>query len=208
MNQLEVQFVQESLALRARERREAEERHKKQLADAQRLAAAQRRATTRLGWIVAVLAMGLLLAGGAAGLAVQQKQVALRQQQIALSREFAASATSQLSSDPELSVLLAAQAIGVRPTAQSEFALRQSLLESHVRASMRGHTDGVNSAAFSPDGQRVVTASADGTARIYGCEVTCSLGDLLALAQRRITRELTPYERQQYLHETAPQSSS
>src|SRR5262249_40605726 len=31
----------------------------------------------------------------------------------------------------------------------------------------RGHTGAVNVAAFSPDGSRVVTASADGTARIW-----------------------------------------
>jgi len=32
---------------------------------------------------------------------------------------------------------------------------------------LRGHEDEVNSAAFSPDGQRIVTASADKTARIW-----------------------------------------
>jgi WD40 repeat protein len=32
---------------------------------------------------------------------------------------------------------------------------------------LAGHTDWVTSAAFSPDGQRVVTASDDGTARVW-----------------------------------------
>ncbi|WP_043432958.1 hypothetical protein, partial [Cystobacter fuscus] len=32
---------------------------------------------------------------------------------------------------------------------------------------LRGHEGGVRSATFSPDGQRVVTASLDGTARLW-----------------------------------------
>jgi hypothetical protein len=35
-------------------------------------------------------------------------------------------------------------------------------------ATLEGHTGGVNSAAFSPDGQRVVTASRDRTTRLWG----------------------------------------
>ena len=51
---------------------------------------------------------------------------------------------------------------------------------------LRGHTSEVASAAFSPDGTRVVTASQDGTARIYACELCGSLNDLIALARTRI----------------------
>ena len=36
---------------------------------------------------------------------------------------------------------------------------------------LKGHTNAVNSAAFSKDGRRVVTASWDGTARIWNVEV-------------------------------------
>jgi WD40 repeat protein len=72
----------------------------------------------------------------------------------------------------------------------------------------------VNYASFSPDGQRIVTASDDKTARVWdaatgtellkltaGCESTCALDDLQKFAQKRLTRELTPKERQQYLHQ-------
>jgi WD40 repeat protein len=34
-------------------------------------------------------------------------------------------------------------------------------------AKLEGHTDIVYDAAFSPDGQRIVTASGDGTARVW-----------------------------------------
>nr|WP_304988747.1 hypothetical protein [Corallococcus sp. CA049B] len=37
---------------------------------------------------------------------------------------------------------------------------------------LRGHTDEIKSAAFSPDGERVVTASWDGTARVWRADGT------------------------------------
>jgi WD40 repeat protein len=39
--------------------------------------------------------------------------------------------------------------------------------EAHEHAVLRGHEDVVKSAAFSEDGRRVVTASSDGTARLW-----------------------------------------
>ncbi|MBI84238.1 MAG: hypothetical protein CMJ81_13635, partial [Planctomycetaceae bacterium] len=49
------------------------------------------------------------------------------------------------------------------------------------------HTDSVLSAEFSPDGQRIVTSSADKTARIWPL-------DPVAAAQAHKPRELTPEE--------------
>jgi WD40 repeat protein len=69
-------------------------------------------------------------------------------------------------------------------------------------ADLRGHEGFATTCDFSKDAtRRVVIGSADGKARIYSCEVCASLGDLLALAQKRVTRDLTPEESEKYLHE-------
>ncbi len=88
-----------------------------------------------------------------------------RQSELALSRELAANAIVQSPNDSELGLLLALEAERVTPTGQAEAALRQVLLESQLNALLRGHTGEVWSATFSPDSQRVVTASAAGPYR-------------------------------------------
>jgi WD40 repeat protein len=65
---------------------------------------------------------------------------------------------------------------------------------------LAGHSSGVHYVAWSPDGQRIVTASADETARQYDA----NLANLLTLAQNRITRGLTPEERAFYVGEPVP----
>jgi WD40 repeat protein/energy-coupling factor transporter ATP-binding protein EcfA2 len=167
LNEGEREFLEASVSLRERERR----------------AVRRRVGLTIGGLLVAVLVLGTL-AVYAFGLAHERdaqaqeatrqrdaaeeaRNEALNQQKIATSREVAASATSQLTSDPELSVLLATQAVGIQPTIQADGALRNALLSSQVRAVLHGHTDTVNVARFSPDGQRIVTASNDESARVW-----------------------------------------
>lgn len=53
--------------------------------------------------------------------------------------------------------------------------------------------------AFSPDGARVATGTADGEVLLYACEICGSASDLLALARSRVTRALTAAERTRYL---------
>jgi len=55
----------------------------------------------------------------------------------------------------------------------------------------------VNSAVFSPDGLRVLTASSDSTARLWDV-AECTLERFLA---RDPGRDFTCEERRQYLHE-------
>jgi WD40 repeat protein len=57
-------------------------------------------------------------------------------------------------------------------------------------ATLQGHTAAVISAVFSPDGQRILTASWDHTGRVYLVHVK----DLLSVAACRVARGLTEDE--------------
>ena len=59
-----------------------------------------------------------------------------------------------------------------------------------------GHRDMLFEARFSPDGRRVLTASADSTARIHDVSLSKPLAELIRLARRRRPRTLTPEEAQ------------
>ena len=60
---------------------------------------------------------------------------------------------------------------------------------------LRGNTDMVTSAAYSQDGKYYLTTGTDGDVRIYLTQV----GDIVALARSRVTRELTCAEKQRFL---------
>jgi WD40 repeat protein/transcriptional regulator with XRE-family HTH domain len=106
-------------------------------------------------------------------IAVQERQTAQQQALIASVRELSNAANLNLEVDPERSILLALQAVNktyeidhtVLP--EAEDALHRAVQASRVELTLRGHTDRVWSAIFSPDGKRILTASSDGTARIW-----------------------------------------
>jgi WD40 repeat protein/DNA-binding SARP family transcriptional activator len=59
-----------------------------------------------------------------------------------------------------------------------------------------GHIGIANSVAFSPDDSKLVSVSADGTTRVWALD----LDDLIEIAEREVTRDLTDAECRQYLH--------
>ncbi len=101
------------------------------------------------------------------GAAVSQAQ-AEQSRQAALSRQLAAFARTQLSSDPELSVVLAREALLSEPTNQADAAMREALGQLYLRRTLRGHRGRVATAVLSPDNLRVATTGLDdGTARVW-----------------------------------------
>ncbi|GIK43685.1 MAG: hypothetical protein BroJett011_75180 [Chloroflexota bacterium] len=108
-----------------------------------------------------------------------QQREAEKQARLSTSRELAAAAVKNLEVDPELSILLALQAITTTYAADDGLALpeaidalHQALPASRVRLTLTGHTDLVYIGLFSPDNTRLVTAdynrvSKEGVARIW-----------------------------------------
>lgn len=65
---------------------------------------------------------------------------------------------------------------------------------------LRGHRASVVDVVFDPDGDRLASASADGTIRVY----VLPLDELITFAESRLTRTWTPDECQQYLRDRCP----
>ena len=132
-----------------RERRDSERRHR-------RLA------------IVAVLALVALAAMTAVAIyALAQRREARDSARKAQARELVARSSDMLNDDPLDSVALAARAARLEPNTGSVAALRLALLDSHLRRVLRAGADAVTAAAYDPRSTMVVTADADGTARLF-----------------------------------------
>ncbi|MCL4299437.1 MAG: protein kinase [Anaerolineae bacterium] len=102
----------------------------------------------------------------------QQKE-AEKQARLATSRELAAASVKNLEVDPELSILLALQAVTttyvVDQLALPEAldALHQALPASRVRLTLTGHTDWVYWGTFSPDDTRLATSDESGVSKVW-----------------------------------------
>jgi WD40 repeat protein len=76
---------------------------------------------------------------------------------------------------------------------------------SREMLALSAHHDIVVDVLFSPDGKRLISASQDGTVRVY----TLDLEELVELARDRVTRGLTTEECQRYLHvDSCPERGS
>jgi hypothetical protein len=122
-------------------------------------AARRRRRRIVQGVISGLVIISLVFAGLSAW--------AIRSQQLSRSRELAAVALGQIDKDPERGLLIAIEAGRAADTYESQDALRWLLDASRLKAVLRGHEAAVTSAQFSPDGQQIVTASYDMTARVW-----------------------------------------
>lgn len=180
MNELERAFLDASRELEEREQAEREAQRQRELDAARELAETQARAARQLRrralLLGAALAVAVFMAAAAVLLGLQANAsagAAEREQLTATSRELAAEAVSNLEVDPQLSLLLALQALSVTYSAdrtwttEAQNALHRAVLAARVPLSLSGQTGATLDAEFSPDGNRVAAISNDGAIRVW-----------------------------------------
>jgi WD40 repeat protein len=123
--------------------------------------------TRRQRITIGAVVLALIVTAALAMLAWRQRNVAVSNEQEARSRELAASAISQLPADPELSVLLAREAVRTRTTPQATTALRLALAQSHAERRLPTVGAAAGDVELSADGRLAVTAGSDRITRIW-----------------------------------------
>ena len=117
----------------------------------------------------------------AEAVALQQRDLASQQAQLAAARELALAANNSLNQDPERSILLALQAVSLTTNAglpapyEVQEALHRAVQNSRASLTLNAHQGDVSAIAYSPDGARLASAGIDGTAKVWDAET----GELL-----------------------------
>ena len=100
--------------------------------------------------------------------AINQRHDAELQRNLTLSRKLALEAERLVNSDPELGVRLALIALDKSPSdEEAAIALRQTTHAFHPYSTLRADPVLANAAAYSPDGERLVTGGDDGVAVVW-----------------------------------------
>src|SRR5450631_776446 len=130
------------------------------------LGASHHAATRSTRLKIAALTTALVVAIGLGIVAFVQRQDAQHAATVAQSRSLLSGATAALPTDPELSLLLAREAMDRSPGAQAEQVVREALDSSFVRETIAG-TGTATGASLSPDGRQVIVAYRDGSAIVW-----------------------------------------
>jgi WD40 repeat protein/energy-coupling factor transporter ATP-binding protein EcfA2 len=176
-----IDFLETSLTQRQREEdeeeaeRQAEIRHQQELAEAAVKLATEQRRRAKAAVVGVIVALLLAAFGGYEALnAIRQTAVAHRAEVRAVSTlarqstERGDATTGMLAALP---MMPKATLLNPRPhSAPAAMALLDAWSHHREIATLIGHTAYILKASFSPDGERVVTASADNTARVWDAE--------------------------------------
>jgi WD40 repeat protein/DNA-binding SARP family transcriptional activator len=178
----EAEFLEASLGSRKEREAVEEARRERELEAARQLVETERnraeeqtRSSSRLRRLAGALGLTLLVALILSFFAFQQSRLAEEENRLAASRELAAASVSNLDADPELSILLAMQAISSTydvdgsVTVEAESALHQAIQTSRVRNSLSGSGNFAFSGAqeFDFSGEALLVPEEDGKIVFY-----------------------------------------
>jgi energy-coupling factor transporter ATP-binding protein EcfA2 len=136
-------------------------------ATAQRVHAIKQRERRQRTRIITVLFILLVLALIAAGIAVWQRQGAIRAQHLAIARGMSAEIDRVRDQDPRRALQLGVAARQFDDSPQTQADLQRTLTSAVHFRTLRGHTATVWALAFAPDGRTLATASDDQTVRSW-----------------------------------------
>ena len=127
----------------------------------------RRNSVRRLRRTRAFTSVALAIVSVLAVTALVLRNQAVNESQIATSRQLGADSLLELSSDPQLSLLLGVQAARVRHTPEALDSLRRALPANHLLRTLQQDRQPVDSAVLSPDGTLVAAASRNYVVRVW-----------------------------------------
>lgn len=137
----------------------------------------RRQATTRRLWSTLLVGFSVSLAMLSIW-AVIERNNAVHQSQIALSRQLAAQAIEASSRSLDLALLLSLQAVLTNDSRETENALARNVhLHGALKQFLAAHSDTVWSVSFSPDGRRIATGSQDHSVIVWDARSGAPIGD-------------------------------
>jgi WD40 repeat protein len=110
--------------------------------------------------------------------AVQQRNAASRQAEIATSRQLVAESDSLRTSQPDVSMLVAVEAMHITADPTARASLVRTLVDTPLSAVLTGHRRGVSGVAVTDDDRTLVTADTDGIAFLYDLASRTKVGEV------------------------------